>query len=291
MMITEHATARPTPTSAGLPSVQISLLGGFALMIGGRDAANAIGRRDATRLAKFLALAPHRRAHREQIIDVLWPEAPFETAPNRLHKAAHFLRVATGVADSVVLSGSIVALLPDAPVETDVATFERLAREGLASGDLRSIDQALSIYRGDLLPDDPYEQWLENDRERLRGRFRELLRASGRFDRLVAIDPTDEDGHLGMMRAMMRAGDRSGVLRQYAWLSRVLDEQLGVEPGPEARALRDLARVPPATETGRFLPRLDATGHRRPGGRRRSSQIGVSGRHCLSRQRSEAASR
>ena len=281
MMITEHATDRPTMTSAAAPPVQISLLGGFQLRIGGRDAAPAIRRRDAIRLAKFLALEPQRRAHRERIIDALWPEGSFETAPNRLHKAAHYLRRATAVADSVVLSGAIVALLPEASVETDVATFEARARDGLATGDLQSIDQAISIYRGDLLPHDPYEEWLDNDRARLRARFRELLRVSGRFDRLVAIDPADEDGHVGMMRAMMRAGDRSGVLRQYEWLRRVLDEQLGVEPGPEARSMRDLALAPRTSQTGQFVPRFDL-GHR---GSRRHGSRPINGRHCISRQR------
>src|SRR4051794_31058691 len=135
MMITEDATARPATISAGPPAVRISLLGGFELMIGGRDAAQVIRRRDASRLAKFLALAPHRRVHREQVVDALWPEVSFEDAPNRLHKAAHFLRTATGVADSVVLSGAIVALLPHTPVETDIAAFERHARDGLLNGD------------------------------------------------------------------------------------------------------------------------------------------------------------
>ena len=74
-------------------------------------------------------------------------------------------------------------------VENDVATFERLAEDGLTNGDARNIDRAIALYRGDLLPDDPYEEWLEYDRQRLRGRLRELLRASGRFHRLIAIDP------------------------------------------------------------------------------------------------------
>ena len=67
-----HAGATP-------PVVEISVLGGFQLVIGGRDVAQAIGRRDATRLAKFLALAPNRRAHREQLVDALWPESSFES--------------------------------------------------------------------------------------------------------------------------------------------------------------------------------------------------------------------
>jgi len=105
-----------TSTGATPPVVAISVLGRFEMVIGGRDVARAIGRRDATRLAKFLALAPNRRAHREQIVDALWPESSLDTVQNRLHKAAHYLRRATGLADSVVLSEATVALLPDTPV-------------------------------------------------------------------------------------------------------------------------------------------------------------------------------
>jgi DNA-binding SARP family transcriptional activator len=254
-----------TNTCASQPVVAISLLGGFELVIGGRDVARAIGRRDATRLAKFLALAPNRRAHREQIVDMLWPESSFDTVQNRLHKAAHYLRRATGLADSVVLSNATVAFLPDTPVEVDVFAFERLAQDGLTIGDSRNIDRAITLYRGDLLPDDPYEDWLEYDRQRLRGRLRELLRTSGRFHRLIAVDPTDEDGHVGIMRAMLRSGDRSGVLRQYAQLNQVLNDQLGVEPGAEARAVRDLALNAPPPDPGRLLPRPDVTFYRTAG--------------------------
>ena len=64
---------------------------------------------------------------------------------------------------------------------------------------------------------------------------------------------------------MVRCGDRSGVLRQYAQLSRVLNDELGVEPGPEARALRDLALTAPTPDPGRLRPRLDAASYRTAG--------------------------
>lgn len=246
------STGAPT-TGAGTatPVVEIAVLGRFELTIAGRDVARHLRRRDAARLAKYLALAPGRRVHREQLVDALWPEAPFGAAGNRLHKAAHFLRRATGLADGVVLSGDTVALLPGARVRTDVHAFEALADEGLANADADAIDRAIALYRGDLLPHDLYEPWLDYNRHRLRGRLCRLLRASGRFERLVAVDPTDEDGHVGIMRAMVRDGDLTGVLHQYALLSRVLDEALGVQPGPEARALRGLALTAPVADPPR----------------------------------------
>ncbi len=233
-------------TALGAPSrracVEVRLLGGFELSIDGRLVGpEAMGRRDPLRLVKFLALAPSRRAHREQLVDSLWPDAACDVVANRLHKAAHFVRKATGRADSVVLSGGTVALFPDVDVEIDAAEFDRLARAGLASGDRHSIELAIALYAGDLLPYDVYEDWSFHHRQRLMLRFRELLRAVGDFERLVAIDPTDEDGHVGVMRAMLRHGDRTGVLHQFDMLTRVLERELGVGPSVEACALRDLA--------------------------------------------------
>jgi DNA-binding SARP family transcriptional activator len=247
---TDRGDQRSTP-----PLVEITMLGGFQLVIGGHSvAAKALGRRDSMRLAKYLALAPSRRVHREQLIDTLWPEASFDSVANRLHKAAHFLRKATDLTDSVVLAGDTVALFPNAQVEIDVATFDQLALDGLANGNPRSIARAIAIYAGDLLPYDLYDDWVVQHRQRLHQRFRELLRTSGQFERLITVDPTDEDGHLEVMRAMLRAGDRSGVLRQFALLSRVLEQELGVGPGPEACSLRDLALVREGSDLSSFIP-------------------------------------
>jgi DNA-binding SARP family transcriptional activator len=198
-------------------------------------------RLDARR--RLPALAPNRRIHREQLIDALWPDASFDSVANRLHKGAHFVRKATGLADSVVLAGDTVALFPNAEVATDVATFEHLAVEALVNGDTETIARAVDAYRGDLLPYDLYDDWVAPHRQRLQRRLRELLRKSGQFERLVAIDPIDEDAHVGMMRAMLRAGDRAGVLRQFALLRDVLEHELGAEPGPDACSARDLALV------------------------------------------------
>ena len=63
---------------------------------------------------------PGRRLHREQVIDLLWPDDTLDEAVPKLHKAAHFARRAIGVPDAVVLRGDSVVLCPDADVTVDV---------------------------------------------------------------------------------------------------------------------------------------------------------------------------
>ena len=117
-------------------SVEIALLGTFDVVVDGTPApAGGWTRRQAAALVKILALAPGHRLHREQIIDLLWPdEAPEDAAP-KLHKAAHFARKATGRPDAIVLRDESVQLFPDADVVVDVVTFEDLSRQALARSD------------------------------------------------------------------------------------------------------------------------------------------------------------
>ena len=109
--------------------VQINLLGGFSVTVDGRAVPDqAWSRRNAAALVKLLALRTGRRLPRDQVIDLLWPDLLLDEAAPRLHKAAHYARAALGVPDAVVLSGDMVALLPDAEVTVDVDQFDTAAR-------------------------------------------------------------------------------------------------------------------------------------------------------------------
>ena len=253
--------------------VEISLLGGFGITVdGGGDAAARLTRRDPSRLVKLLAVTPGHRLGREQVLDALWPDADPPSAANRLHKAAHYVRRATGDQDAIVLQGDVVSLFPGAEVAVDAERFDALARAAAGSGAAadgtagEAVEAALASYGGQLLPFDLYEEWAFHLRQRLALRYCELLRRAGRFDELLAVDPTDEQAHVGLMRQHLRRGDRAGVLRQFDVLVEVLDRELGVGPSVEARAVRDLAvGDPPGTPDASILPRSAALAHQRVG--------------------------
>src|SRR5205085_893603 len=75
------------------PGLAIHLLGGFRVTVGSRaiDEQEWSSRR-ARSLVKLLALAPHHRLHREQIMERLWPEMDLERSANNLHKVLHLAR-------------------------------------------------------------------------------------------------------------------------------------------------------------------------------------------------------
>ena len=227
-------------------AIEITLLGQFGLACNGtRVQAPAWTRRQGAALVKLLALSPGRRLHREQVIDAIWPDQSVAEAAPRLHKAAHFARRAAGSPNTIVLRDDTVALFPDEDVTVDALEFIAAAEGALHSNDHVAHQAALRTWSGDLLPDDLYEEWTELPRERIRALRTDLLRRLGRWDELVEIDPTDEEAHIAVMKALAERGDRHGALRQFERLDRALTRELGVGPSAAAMALRDqLVDVP-----------------------------------------------
>jgi DNA-binding SARP family transcriptional activator/tetratricopeptide (TPR) repeat protein len=221
-------------------NVRIGVLGRFDVTVDGQTVpARAWGRRHPAALVKLLAVRPERRLHREQVLDFVWPDDPIETATAKLHKAAHYARRATGHPGTIVLGGELVQLFPDVDVLVDAAEFERGATDAIARGDTDRATGVVGLYRGDLLPDDLYEDWAAGPRERLQRLYVALLTLLERWEDVVAIEPGDERAHLELMRRYAGAGDRYGALRQFDRLDRTLRTELGVQPGHEAAQLRD----------------------------------------------------
>jgi len=220
--------------------IDIAMLGGFAITID-----NAIvdpahwRRRNAAALVKILALEPRRTLHRERVIDLLWPDLTIEDAAPRLHKAAHYARRALGGPGTVVLAAESVTLFPHETVRVDALRVQDLAEKARDTRDPAAADQAADAYTGDLLPDDPYEPWAQDRRERLRLTYLDTLRRAGRWQALATVDPTDEDAHLRVITALARGGHRQAALRQYEQLEQALREELGISPSRAAAAIRD----------------------------------------------------
>lgn len=239
--------------------VSITLLGGFSVVVDGRSLpAEAWARRDAAALVKVLALQPGRRLPRERLADLLWPDLLLERAAPRLHKAAHHARTALGTGRGVVLADGMVALLPDADVVVDVERFEQAATDPAAVG------AASDLYPGDLLPEDLYEAWSDNERDRLRSLHLDGLRSAGRWEEVAGAEPLDEEAHVRLVREHVDAGRRWHALRHLDQVERVWRDELGAEPGEAVRALRTEVESMPAVDPERLSPSRGAARVPRP---------------------------
>ena len=146
-------------------TVVLRLLGGFDASVDGEPVAPRAWRlKKARDLVKLLALAPGRRLHREQVMDALWRDHAPSAAANNLYQAVHAARRALG-ADPIVVRDEIVSLADD--VEIDVDAFERAADEAAHLRTAAALRAALSLYTGELLPENRYDDWAEVPRRRL----------------------------------------------------------------------------------------------------------------------------
>jgi tetratricopeptide (TPR) repeat protein len=153
----------------------------------------------------------------------------------------------------------VLELWPGGDVTTDVERFESASAAALHSGDPPELARASALYAGELLPDDRSESWSEARRRALRDRYLEVLRRGGMWQRLVDVEPTEEEAHRELMRAHLEAGNRREAIRQFERLREVLREELGVGPDPLSVAVyeRVLALegqdAPTAAERARAL--------------------------------------
>jgi DNA-binding SARP family transcriptional activator len=73
--------------------VTLRVLGGFSVSVGGEKVPeSAFSRKKARALLKLLAIQPGCRLHRDQAIDVLWPDLEPQAALAQLYKAVHHIR-------------------------------------------------------------------------------------------------------------------------------------------------------------------------------------------------------
>jgi DNA-binding SARP family transcriptional activator len=229
--------------------VQVGLLGQFSVIIGERAVpADAWRRERGAALVKLLAVTAGHRLHREQVMDLFWPDLDPEAAGANLRKAVHFARRSLGEHE-VIDSSDVIALAPGVELEIDAHAFEQAAKAALRGGDAAACERAAELYRGELLPDDRYVEWLEEPRKQLQQLYARVLRAGKLWQRLIAIEPTDEEAQCALMQAALDAGNRGEAIRLFKGLRERLRLDLGIGPSKAAvtlyeRALETSASVP-----------------------------------------------
>ena len=255
--VNAHMTPKfVTPANLAL---RLHLLGGFRAERGGHVIpASAWLRRGAARtLVKLLAATPEHRLHREQILDLLWPEVDVDSALNRFGKALHAARRALEPELPARTDSSYLRLVDDVlTLNTDVTWidvdhFEALAAEAISTKEPIHFKAALAAYPGELLPEDRYEDWANGCREALailqirvllawadvleqRGAYHQ---AAERLRPVLEQDPLREELHRGLMRLYAASGSRPQALQQYQACRDVLRAELDAEPEPETEAL------------------------------------------------------
>jgi DNA-binding SARP family transcriptional activator len=259
---TEGAAAALAPIS-----LEVYLLGGFRLYLNGQAVSG--WRKKSESLFKFLVCHRGVPVHRDQIIDLFWPEAEPHAARNCLNVTLHGLRRALELpgergaegivqfADDCYRLGDGLQIWCDADAfGQHVARAQAAEHAGDAAGAIAHYELADALYQGDFLRDDRYEEWTVARRERLRTGYMALLGNLGQLyygaasfvraiecaQKILERDNCHEEAHRLIMRCYSAMGQRGMALRQYALCRETLDRELGVPPMEETDELAELVR-------------------------------------------------
>ncbi|MFL5884004.1 MAG: AAA family ATPase, partial [Thermoleophilaceae bacterium] len=155
-----------------MQKVKLNLLSGFGAAVDGAPVPDAAWRlKKARELVKMLALAPGHRLHREQAMDLLWPELGPDAAANNLNQAVHVARRALA-SDAIEVRDEMLQLAP--AVDVDVDLFELAAADARRAGTPGAYRAVLALYAGELLPENRYDDWATERRESLADLVAEL---------------------------------------------------------------------------------------------------------------------
>ena len=171
------STATPPPRPL---VIRVRCFGGFMFEVDGGQLDLTGLRPRARALLRLLAVTPDRAVHRERLVDALWPGVDLTVGTRRLQVALSSVRQLlehAGLPGAEILArqGDAYSLSLPAGSFLDVRAFEgglraaaALAAKGDTMASVTAREAALSLYRGDLLPEDGPADYLVADRERLR---------------------------------------------------------------------------------------------------------------------------
>jgi WD40 repeat protein/class 3 adenylate cyclase len=227
--------------------LQIRLLGQFDVRLDGKRI--LIPSRAGQLLLAYLTLTAGTSHRREKLAGMLWPDFAEETARKNLRHELWRIRKAISAqglpgADYLMAEEFTITFNHESEYWLDVAQMERPESE------LGSLITNLAHYQGELLPGF-YEDWIVLERERVRAVFDtkmeqllEQLVAAERWstvqeqaERWLSLGQALEPAYRALMHAYSARGDIAKVSSVYQRCMDELDEQFGLEPSAETRAL------------------------------------------------------
>ncbi len=223
----------------------------------------------ALRLCQLLLVHRFRWVPRDVLLEMLWPEIEPEKSGNNLWQSVHQLRkiLEPGLKSArdsryVRFHNGACRLEPGENYFYDVEEFESelvSARKLWSAGKRRAakphLDRAVSLYQGDFLAENPYEEFATEEREGRRDsllrcieHLLELLTNSRSWDQIIPLcrqglemDSYHEEFYRYLIQAQLKLGNRHEALTDYHRYEEMMIRELDLLPTTQMKNLADQA--------------------------------------------------
>lgn len=215
----------------------------------------------ALRILCFIASRQNHRAVKDSIVETFWPDARLEDIDKNFWPTVSYIRRALNSNQEVkknfikyresayYFNSEFNYFIDTEEFERQITLAHGRRREGDNEGFSAAARKAVEVYRGDFLVD-IYDSWVEEPRAYYQNLYFATLKEladhhhrAGEFDQSIAYckmilsrDAYREDVHRQLMDSFAQVGNRLAVREQYENLTRLLREELGVDPLPETAA-------------------------------------------------------
>lgn len=243
------------------PALAATMFGGFSMTLDGRPLLLWQNRGSrVTGLLQYLLYHQEKSFRREELFDLLFsgdesadPANTFRVTLFRLRK----LLVSSGLPDLPYIESKngLCGWNTEIPVETDVDRFLRLTdvadRADNPAEALQARIEALSLYRGELLPGLMGEDWVAVESTRLKNRYLDCLdraiaalKADKEHEKIYEIAtqaaanyPYDEALHLLRIESLIELHRPKEALAVFETVTETYYAELGLQPSDEMNAL------------------------------------------------------
>ncbi len=244
--------------------IRVHTLGRFHVSVGNRQVLEVGGGMNKMwNVFKYLLINRHMSVPGEALCETFWPGVPWKKARHSLYNIIYRLRIL--LEDNQKESGILCirdglhSLRPNASLWLDADQFQEFCTEAHSMGvhdrahAMKLLGKALSLYQGDYLAENFYDDWVKGAQERYRAMYRkavtyymdllmeqrEFLEACEIANQALALEPLDEDVQLRRISALSQMGNLQEARNAYQSFASLLHQQSGVSP---RRDLRDVYR-------------------------------------------------
>jgi DNA-binding SARP family transcriptional activator len=255
IVIFDLSLAEPAERIASpVADVHVLALGRLSVLIDGRCMDGDWLQQRPGQTFRFLLASRSGAARSEEIANALWPDR----GPGAIANVRYCIyKVREQVDDRPALLRSLVLrdaggyrldperLVVDADIfQAKVLSGLEIQRAGRPHAADALLAEALDLYRGDFLADDPYAEWAFTEREYLRSLAGKALAARAQIAlaenrleaasacllRLAQLEPFDSQVHRRLIGVCLRRGRRTEAVRHYSALRLRLARAFGEQP-------------------------------------------------------------